>query len=155
MNLDIEILFKTEEGNLYSLIFSEYKPDSNIIIPVVEISLALKEQKNNTNPLKVFSFIIKKIVEYLSHREVILYYYADSTPIYYRDTNKHHFISPQHFRNYLFHTLFVKENPKDLLISNRIIPNISMGNHYISFIYHPKHQPYVDILTKELEEYQK
>ena len=30
-----------------------------------------------------------------------------------------------------------------------------MGNHYISFIYHPKHQPYVDMLTKELEEYQK
>ena len=114
MNLDIEILFKTEEGNLYSLIFSEYKPDSNIIIPVVEISLALKEQKNNTNPLKVFSFIIKKIVEYLSHREVILYYYADSTPIYYRDTNKHHFISPQHFRNYLFYTLFVKERTSSL-----------------------------------------
>ena len=155
MNLDIEILFKTEEGNLYSLIFSEYKPDSNIIIPVVEISLALKEQKNNTNPLKVFSFIIKKIVEYLSHREVILYYYCDSAGIYYRNNNKRKFQSPQHFRSELFQALFLKVNPKNLSIKNSIISNPLVGNHYISFIYLPKHQPYVDMLTKELEEYQK
>ena len=70
-------------------------------------------------------------------------------------SDKHHFILPQHFRSYLFHTLFTKENPKDLLISNRVIPNIYIGNHYISFIYKQKHQPYVDILTEELEEYQK
>ena len=155
MNLEVDILFKTEGGNLYSLNFSEYKPNANIAFPVVEISLALKEQKRNINPLKVFSFIIKKIVEYLSERDVILYYYADNAPIYYRDRDKHHFISPQHFRSYLFHTLFTKENPKDLLISNRVIPNIHIGNHYISFIYKQKHQPYVDILTEELEEYQK
>ena len=55
----------------------------------------------------------------------------------------------------LFHTLFVEENPKDLLISNRIIPNISMDNHIYFFIYRPKYQPYVDILTKELEKHQK
>ena len=92
--------------------------------------------------------------EYLSGKDVILYYYADSAPIYYRNSDKHNFISPQHFRSYLFHTLFTKVNPKDLLISNRIIPNIHIGNHYISFIYKQKHQPYVDTLTKELEEYQ-
>lgn len=155
MNLEVDILFKTEGGNLYSLNFSEYKPNSNIAFPVVEISLVLKERKRNVNPLKVFSFIIKKIVEYLSVRDVILYYYADNTPIYYRNSDKHNFISPQHFRSYLFYTLFTKENPEDLLISNRVIPNIQIGNHYLSFIYKQKHQPYVDILIEELEEYQK
>ena len=68
MNLEVDILFKTEGGNLYSLNFSEYKPNANIAFPVVEISLALKEHKKDTNPLKVFSFIIKKIEEYLSNR---------------------------------------------------------------------------------------
>ena len=154
MNLEVDILFKTEGGNLYSLNFSEYKPNANIAFPVVEISLALKEHKKDTNPLKVFSFIIKEIEEYLSGKDVILYYYADSAPIYYRNSDKHNFISPQHFRSYLFHTLFTKVNPKNLLISNRVIPNIHIGNHYISFIYKQKHQPYVDTLTKELEEYQ-
>ncbi len=155
MNLEVDILFKTEGGNLYSLNFSEYKPNSNIAFPVVEISLVLKEQKRKTNPFKVFSFIIEKIVEYLSVRDVILYYYADNAPIYYRNSDTHCFISPQHFRSYLFHTLFTKENPEDLLISNSVIPNIQIGNHYLSFIYKQKHQPYVDILIEELEEYQK
>ena len=93
MNLEVDIPFKTEGGNLYSLNFSEYKPNANIAFPVVEISLALKEHKKDINPLKVFSFIIKKIEEYLSGKDVILYYYADSAPIYYRNSDKHNFIS--------------------------------------------------------------
>ena len=154
MNLDIEIPFKVED-NLYSLSFLEYQPDSAIMFPVVEVSLALKEQKSKINPLKIFSFVIKKIIEYLSQRDVILYYYADSAPIYYRNTNKHKIISPQHFRHILFYTLFIKENPNELLIDNSVISDRKGELHYISFIYLQRHQHYVDILIKELEEYQK
>ena len=154
MNLDVDIPFKIGD-NLYSLRFLEYKPDSDIIFPVVEVSLALKEQKSNINPLKVFSFVIKKIVEFLSKRDVILYYYADSASIYYRDTNPHKIASPQHFRHILFYTLFMRENPDELLIDNSIIFDRKGEQHYISFIYKQKHQSSIDILTKELEEYQK
>ena len=33
--------------------------------------------------------------------------------------------------------------------------NEPIGNHYINFIYKPEHQKYINILSKELEEYQK
>nr|WP_314557413.1 hypothetical protein [uncultured Capnocytophaga sp.] len=153
MNFDLRISFEIEEG-LYTLALSEYQPNADIPIAVVEIVLELEKQPLSPNPLKVFSYVISKIEEYIAEREVILYYYCDRGGLYYRNNNKRRFLSPQHFRSTLFHTLFTKVNPKDLLISNRIIPNIHIGNHYISFIYKQKHQPYVDTLTKELEEYQ-
>ena len=153
--MDTDITFSFEvDGNKYALIFSEYHPNSDIDIPVIEISLSLDKYIERINSLKVFSYIISKIEKYIAEREVVLYYYCDSAAIYYRNNNKRRFLSPQHFRSHLFHTLFTKVNPKDLLISNRIIPNIHIGNHYISFIYKQKHQPYVDTLTKELEEYE-
>ena len=153
MNFDLRISFEIEEG-LYTLALSEYQPNADIPIAVVEIVLELEKQPLSPNPLKVFSYVISKIEEYIAEREVILYYYCDRGGLYYRNNNKRRFLSPQHFRSTLFHTLFTKVHPKDLLISNRIIPNIHIGNHYISFIYKQKHQPYVDTLTKELEEYQ-
>ena len=154
MDFDLRISFEIEEG-LYTLALSEYQPNTDIPITVVEIVLELEKHPLSPNPLKVFSYIISKIEKYIAEREVILYYYCDSAGIYYRNNNKRRFQSPQHFRSYLFHTLFTKVNPKNLLISNRVIPNIHIGNHYISFIYKQKHQSYVDILTEELEEYQK
>ena len=154
--MDTDITFSFEvDGNKYALIFSEYHPNSDIDIPVIEISLSLDKYIERINSLKVFSYIISKIEEYIAEREVILYYYCNSGGLYYRNNNKRRFLSPQHFRSTLFYTLFTKVNPKNLLISNRVIPNIHIGNHYISFIYKQKHQPYVDTLTKELEEYQK
>ena len=50
---------------------------------------------------------------------------------------------------------FLSKNPKDLLIKTSEIINETVGNHYINFIYKPKHQHYIDILSKEIEEYQK
>lgn len=143
-----------EEG-LYTLALSEYQSNTDIPVTVVEIVLELERQPLSPNPLKVFSFVVSKIEEYISEREVILYYYCDSAGIYYRNNNKRKFLSPQHFRSELFQTLFSKVNPKNLLIDSSVISNPLVGNHYISFIYLPKHQPYVDILTKELEEYKK
>ena len=154
MDFNLRISFKIE-GGLYTLALSEYQPNTDIPVMVVEIVLELEKQPLSPNPLKVFSFIISKIEEYISEREVILYYYCDSAGIYYRNNNKRKFQSPQHFRSELFQALFLKVNPKNLSIKNSIISNPLVGNHYISFIYLQKHQPYVDILTKELEEYQK
>ena len=154
MNLNINIPFESEKGNQYALVFSVYEPLSDISIPVVEVSLALKKQVTSTNSLKVFNYIIKEIEEYLSKREVILYYYCDNAEIYYRNSKKR-FLSPQHFRSELFYTLFIKADPKDLLIKTSEIINETVGNHYINFIYKPKHQHDMDILSKEIEEYQK
>lgn len=50
---------------------------------------------------------------------------------------------------------FIKENHNELLIDNSVISDRKGELHYISFIYLQRHQPYVDILIKELEEYQK
>ena len=153
MDFNFRISFEIE-GGLYTLALSEYQPNTDIPVIVVEIVLELEKQPLSPNPLKVFSFIISKIEEYISEREVILYYYCDSAGIYYRNNNKRKFQSPQHFRSELFQALFLKVNPKNLSIKNSIISNPLVGNHYISFIYLQKHQSYVDILTKELEEYQ-
>lgn len=71
MNLNINIPFESEKGNQYALVFSVYEPLSDISIPVVEVSLALKKQVTSTNSLKVFNYIIKEIEEYLSKREYI------------------------------------------------------------------------------------
>ena len=134
MDFDLRISFEIEEG-LYTLALSEYQPNTDIPITVVEIVLELEK--------------------YIAEREVILYYYCDSAGIYYRNNNKRRFQSPQHFRSELFQALFLRVNSKTLFIKNSVISNPLVGNHYISFIYKQKHQPYVDILTEELEEYQK
>ena len=154
--MDTDITFSFEvDGNKYALIFSEYHPNSDIDIPVIEISLSLDKYIERINSLKVFSYIISKIEKYIAEREVILYYYCDSAGIYYRNNNKRRFQSPQHFRSELFQALFLRVNSKTLFIKNSVVSNPLVGNHYISFIYKQKHQPYVDTLTKELEEYQK
>ena len=155
LGLDIKIPFESEKGNQYVLLFSIYQPLSNITIPVVEVSLSLKKQTYSTNSMKVFNHIIEEIRQYLSERDVILYYYCDNSPIYYRNNDKRHFFSPQHFRNELFYALFEKAKPKHLLIKSSVIMNEPIGNHYINFIYKPEHQQYINILSKELEEYQK
>ena len=117
--------------------------------------MELEKHPLSPNPLKVFSYIISKIEKYIAEREVILYYYCDSAGIYYRNNNKRRFQSPQHFRSELFQALFLRVNSKTLFIRNSVISNPLVGNYYLSFIYKQKHQPYVDILTEELEEYQK
>ena len=154
MDFNFRISFEIE-GGLYTLALSEYQPNTDIPITVVEIVLELEKHPLSPNPLKVFSYIISKIEKYIAEREVILYYYCDSTGIYYRNNNKRRFQSPQHFRSELFQALFLRVNSKTLFIRNSVISNPLVGNHYISFIYKQKHQPYVDILTEELEEYQK
>jgi len=47
--LNINIPFESEKGNQYALVFSVYEPLSDISIPVVEVSLALKKQVTSTN----------------------------------------------------------------------------------------------------------
>ena len=111
MDFNFRISFEIE-GGLYTLALSEYQPNTDIPVIVVEIVLELEKQPLSPNPLKVFSFIISKIEEYISEREVILYYYCDSAGIYYRNNNKRKFQSPQHFRSELFQALFLKVNPK-------------------------------------------
>ncbi len=91
--MDTDITFSFEvDGNKYALIFSEYNPNSDIDIPVIEISLSLDKYIERINSLKVFSFIISKIEKYITEREVILYYYCDSAGIYYRNNNKRRFL---------------------------------------------------------------
>lgn len=128
MDFNLRISFEIE-GGLYTLALSEYQPNTDIPVMVVEIVLELEKQPLSPNPLKVFSFIISKIEEYISEREVILYYYCDSAGIYYRNNNKRKFQSPQHFRSELFQALFLKVNPKNLSIKNSIISNPLVGNH--------------------------
>ena len=105
--MNINIPFESEKGNQYTLVFSVYEPLSDIAIPVVEVSLALKKQVTSTNSLKVFNYIIKEIEEYLSKREVILYYYCDNAEIYYRNS-KNRFLSPQHFFIHFLSKLILK-----------------------------------------------
>jgi hypothetical protein len=128
LDFNLRISFEIE-GGLYTLALSEYQPNTDIPVMVVEIVLELEKQPLSPNPLKVFSFIISKIEEYISEREVILYYYCDSAGIYYRNNNKRKFQSPQHFRSELFQALFLKVNPKNLSIKNSIISNPLVGNH--------------------------
>ena len=90
MDFDLRISFEIEEG-LYTLALSEYQPNTDIPITVVEIVLELEKYPLSPNPLKVFSYIISKIEKYIAEREVILYYYCDSAGIYYRNNNKRRF----------------------------------------------------------------
>ena len=111
MDLEVNIPFVTDEGNKYVLEFS-LSEDANgfVEIPVVEVAISLKKRIANTNSAKVFNFIIEQIKAYLSCREVILYYYCDSSDIYYRNTAKRRFTSPQHFRSVFFSALFKKSS---------------------------------------------
>ena len=53
MDFDLRISFEIEEG-LYTLALSEYQPNADIPIAVVEIVLELEKQPLSPNPLKVF-----------------------------------------------------------------------------------------------------
>ena len=154
MDLEVNIPFVTDEGNKYVLEFS-LSEDANgfVEIPVVEVAISLKKRVANTNSTKVFNFIIEQIRAYLSCREVILHYYCDSSDIYYRNTAKRRFTSPQHFRSVFFSALFKKAHT-NLLIEEQKIGDEIHGNHYLAFIYQEKHKKYVQLLVKELEEYQ-
>ncbi len=57
MDFDLRISFEIEEG-LYTLALSEYQPNTDIPITVVEIVLELEKHPLSPNPLKVFSYII-------------------------------------------------------------------------------------------------
>lgn len=84
---------------------------------------------------------------------MILYYYCDSSDIYYRNTAKRRFTSPQHFRSMFFSALFKKAHT-NLLIEEQKIDDEIHGNHYLAFIYQEKHKKYIQLLVKELEDYQ-
>ena len=89
----------------------------------------------------------------MAAREVILYYYCDSSDIYYHNTAKRRFTSPQHFRSVFFSALFKKAHT-NLLIEEQKIDDEIHGNHYLAFIYDERHKEYVKQLVKELEDYQ-
>ena len=82
----------------------------------------------------------------MAAREVILYYYCDSSDIYYRNTAKRRFTSPQHFRSVFFSALFKKAHTNLLIEEQKI--------DYLAFIYDERHKEYVKQLVKELEDYQ-
>lgn len=150
-----EIPFETPEANLYSLVFSVFELTTDIGVPVIEVVLHLKKQRNKSNSVVVFNYIHRQIQQYLSENEVILYYYCDSSDIYYRNDRKRRFTSPQHFRSELFYTLFQKTKTDDLHIENIKIPNELHGNHFLSIIYKDKHQSKIALILKEIEQYQK
>ena len=154
MDLEVNIPFTTDEGNRYVLEFSLSEDANDFVeIPVVEVAISLKKRVANTNSTKVFNFIIEKIRDYMAAREVILYYYWDSSDIYYRNTAKRRFTSPQHFRSVFFSALFKKAHT-NLLIEEQKIDDEIHGNHYLAFIYDERHKEYVKQLVKELEDYQ-
>ena len=154
MDLEVNIPFTTDEGNRYVLEFSLSEDANDFVeIPLVEVAISLKKLVANTNSTKVFNFIIEKIRDYMAAREVILYYYCDSSDIYYRNTAKRRFTSPQHFRSVFFSALFKKAHT-NLLIEEQKIDDEIHGNHYLAFIYDERHKEYVKQLVKELEDYQ-
>lgn len=154
MDLEVNIPFTTDEGNRYVLEFSLSEDANDFVeIPVVEVAISLKKRVANTNSTKVFNFIIEKIRDYMAAREVILYYYCDSSDIYYRNSAKRRFTSPQHFRSVFFSALFKKAHT-NLLIEEQKIDDEIHGNHYLAFIYDERHKEYVKRLVKELEDYQ-
>lgn len=154
MDLEVNIPFTTDEGNRYVLEFSLSEDANDFVeIPVVEVAISLKKRVANTNSTKVFNFIIEKVRDYMAAREVILYYYCDSSDIYYRNTAKRRFTSPQHFRSVFFSALFKKAHT-NLLIEEQKIDDEIHGNHYLAFIYDERHKEYVKQLVKELEDYQ-
>ena len=154
MDLEVNIPFTTDEGNRYVLEFSLSEDANDFVeIPVVEVAISLKKRVANTNSTKVFNFIIEKIRDYMAAREVILYDYGDSSDIYYRNTAKRRFTSPQHFRSVFFSALFKKAHT-NLLIEEQKIDDEIHGNHYLAFIYDERHKEYVKQLVKELEDYQ-
>lgn len=154
MDLEVNIPFTTDEGNRYVLEFSLSEDANDFVeIPVVEVAISLKKRVANTNSTKVFNFIIEKIRDYMAAREVILYYYCDSSDTYYRNTAKRRFTSPQHFRSVFFSALFKKAHT-NLLIEEQKIDDEIHGNHYLAFIYDERHKEYVKQLVKELEDYQ-
>ena len=67
MDFNFRISFEIE-GGLYTLALSEYQPNTDIPVIVVEIVLELEKQPLSPNPLKVFSFIISKIEEYIRNQ---------------------------------------------------------------------------------------
>ena len=64
MDFNFRISFEIE-GGLYTLALSEYQPNTDIPVIVVEIVLELEKQPLSPNPLKVFSYIISKIEKYI------------------------------------------------------------------------------------------
>lgn len=150
----LHLVLPFKEGNRYVLEFSLSEDANDFVeIPVVEVAISLKKRVANTNSTKVFNFIIEKIRDYMAAREVILYYYCDSSDIYYRNSAKRRFTSPQHFRSVFFSALFKKAHT-NLLIEEQKIDDEIHGNHYLAFIYDERHKEYVKRLVKELEDYQ-
>ncbi|CAM3414796.1 hypothetical protein [Empedobacter stercoris] len=154
MSLECEIPFETSEGNKYVLSFSIFNQNNvPISTQIIDITLVAVSQLGIINSVKTFSYVINVIAEYLIDKDVILYYYCDTSEIYVR--NSRNPVSFQEFRFNLFNALFSKANHPDLFIKNVIIDDENNGNHYISLIYRQNSEDEIEILSSELSKFQK
>jgi len=135
MDIECNIPITTTEGFEYLLIFSKFASGSipeEITIPVVNLSIEVKENPPSINNLSTLAIISSNIEKYLHYNDVILYCYCDNAEITKSKKNEH--MSHQQYRSTLFSAMFDKKKCEEHLNEKVTIEDEINGTHYIHLI---------------------
>ncbi len=155
MSSELVVPFETEEGYQYIVTFTEFKTlDVKLGIPLVDVSITLLSANIETNSLKTLNKFIRIVLDYLNLNNVILYYYCDTSPVKIRRNRKEKF-SNQEFRFNLFLKMFNKLKTDDYFLQAVVITDLQNGNHYTSLISKISNKENVELVTKELQKFDK
>lgn len=155
MNLEQVIPLTSREGHRYLIQFSKFQDDivpEAIEIDIVDVVIVLENDCgiNNANTLFQISGIIK---EYLDENGVILYCFCDNSEIIRGKNNDN--MSPQEYRSLLFSKLFDKRSDVNYLNKPIIINDPENGDHYIHLISKTSNSKQIDLISKELNKFNK
>ncbi len=153
MNFTVPI--ECSEGHQYLLKFKDCRNlPIELDIEVVDITLSLTSELSEINNPKTLNKITSVIFNFLEDNDVILYFYCSRDSIIQRQ-NRKELLSPQHYRSYLFSTMFEKatRNYENSSFVNKsvILKDELEGDHYLHLIAKNKYSHKIGTLSEQIE----
>ena len=148
------ISLQTKEGHEYLIKLTPLQIDvipDGVSVPIVDIAIELVNEVEATNNARTLFQISDVLNDYAINHDVILYCYCDMAPINKR--NPH--LLNQEFRSLLFMRMFERQNNEDYVNEQIIIDDPVNGNHYIHLFSKKHNTPSIDIISQELQKFNK